>query len=471
MKGISKGKLIVVSNREPYVLKKGKAEKTVGGLVSALDPVMQTTKGVWIASGSVPEGKKLPARPQRFVVPPGNPSYTMRLVPLTSRDVEGYYNGYSNRFLWPLCHIALDRIYLKKFYWERYKKANELFARAVVEEYEAGDVVWLQDYHLALCARYIRDLRPRTKISIFWHIPWPPYDVLRACPQRKEILEGLLANNLIGFQLDSFRINFMRCVGRELGATANFEEGTVSYRGYTTKVMAFPISVDFDWFEGAALEKKAERFFRRFKRYKGLEGLKLGLAVDRLDYTKGIIKSLEAIEFFFAKYPRFKHKFTFILVAVPTRKVEPYLSYMERVRKRVEGVNRKFSQKRWHPVEYIERRLNHNELAALYRGADLALISSVYDGMNLVAKEYVASQVDLNGALLVSEFAGSAEEIPGAIPINPYDTEGCADAIKNALEMKPEKRKESMERARWYIKERNIYRWVEDVLKELKTIG
>jgi trehalose 6-phosphate synthase len=377
----------------------------------------------------------------------------MRLVPLTSRDVEGYYNGYSNRFLWPLCHIALDRIYLRKFYWERYKKVNELFARAVVEESKAGAIIWLQDYHLALCARYIRDLRPRTKISIFWHIPWPPYDVLRACPQRKEILEGLLANNLIGFQLDSF------------------EEGTVSYRGYTTKVMAFPISVDFDWFEGAALEKKAERFFRRFKRYKGLEGLKLGLAVDRLDYTKGIIKSLEAIEFFFAKYQRFKHKFTFILVAVPTRKVEPYLSYMERVRKRVEGVNRKFSQKRWHPVEYIERRLSHNELAALYRGADLALISSVYDGMNLVAKEYVASQVDLNGALLVSEFAGSAEEIPGAIPINPYDTEGCADAIKNALEMKPEKRKESMERARWYIKERNIYRWVEDVLKELKTIG
>jgi trehalose 6-phosphate synthase len=471
MNRILKGKLIVVSNREPYVIKKGKAEKSVGGLVSALDPVMQATKGVWIASGSVPEGKELSDSDTRFMVPQDNPSYTMRLVPLKSRDVEGYYNGYSNRFLWPLCHIALDRVYLRKFYWDRYKKVNELFARAVAQEAEGGAVVWLQDYHLALCARYIRDLMPKTKISIFWHIPWPPYDVLRACPQRKELLEGLLSNDLIGFQLDSFRINFMRCVGRELGVPANFQKGTIRYRGRTVMVRAFPISVDFDWFENAALEKNAESFFRRFKSYRGLEGLKLGLSVDRLDYTKGIVKYLEAVDFFFSKYPRFKQRISFILVAVPTRKVEPFLSYMESVRKKVEAVNRKYSQKRWHPVEYIERRFNHNELAALYRGADLAVISSVYDGMNLVAKEYVSSQVDLNGALLVSEFAGSAEEIPGAIPINPYDIEGCADAIKNALEMKPERRRENMERARWYLKEKNIYRWVNDVLAELKRIG
>jgi trehalose 6-phosphate synthase len=471
MKGISKGQLIVVSNREPYSLKKGKLEKSVGGLVSAMDPVMQEQKGVWIAAGSAAEGRKPSREAKRFMVPPENPSYTVRLVPLTPRDVEGYYNGYSNRFLWPLCHIALDRIYLRKFYWHRYKKVNELFARAVVEEAKKDAVVWLQDYHLALCAKYIRELKPKARTSIFWHIPWPPHDVFRACPQRKELLEGMLANDLIGFQLDSFGLNFLRCVGRELGARPNLAKRTVTYRGITTRVKAFPISVDFDWFESAAGEKKAEGFIRRFRRDKALEGLKVGLTVERLDYTKGVIKSLEAVEFFFAKYPRFKGNFTMVMVAVPTRKVEPYLSYMERVRKKVDSVNKKFSRKRWRPVEYIDRRLSHNELAALYRDADLAVISSIYDGMNLVAKEYVASQVDMKGSLLVSEFAGSSQEIPGAISINPYDTEGCADAIKNALEMKPERIKEQMERARWHIREKNIYRWVDDVLGELETIG
>jgi trehalose 6-phosphate synthase len=466
-----KGELIVVSNREPYAVRKGNVEKTVGGLVSALDPVMQAAKGVWIASGtalgSAGEGK---AGQTRFIVPPGNPSYTMRLVPLTPRDMEGYYNGYSNRFLWPLCHLALDRVYLRKFYWQSYMKVNELFAGAVVAEAKGDAVVWLQDYHLSLCARYIRELRRKTRIAIFWHIPWPPYDVFRACPQRREILEGLLANNLIGFQLEHFAFNFIRCVGRELGAGTDLEKGTVEYRGHKTVVKSFPISVDFDWFEKAALEKKAERFLARFIRDKGLEGLKLGIAVGRLDYTKGIVKSLEAVEFFFVKYPRFKEKFTFIQVAVPTRKVEPYLSYMELVRKKIEAVNRKFSRGGWRPVEYIEHKLDHSELAALYRGADLALLSSTYDGMNLVAKEYAASQVDCKGALLVSEFAGAAEDIPGAVPINPYDTEGCADAIKTALDMKPERRSEAMERARWYIREKNIYRWVDDVLEELNRI-
>jgi trehalose 6-phosphate synthase len=343
MKGISKGQLIVVSNREPYSLKKGKLEKSVGGLVSAMDPVMQEQKGVWIAAGSAAEGRKPSREAKRFMVPPENPSYTVRLVPLTPRDVEGYYNGYSNRFLWPLCHIALDRIYLRKFYWHRYKKVNELFARAVVEEAKKDAVVWLQDYHLALCAKYIRELKPKARTSIFWHIPWPPHDVFRACPQRKELLEGMLANDLIGFQLDSFGLNFLRCVGRELGARPNLAKRTVTYRGITTRVKAFPISVDFDWFESAAGEKKAEGFIRRFRRDKALEGLKVGLTVERLDYTKGVIKSLEAVEFFFAKYPRFKGNFTMVMVAVPTRKVEPYLSYMERVRKKVDSVNKKFS--------------------------------------------------------------------------------------------------------------------------------
>ncbi|MEE9614227.1 MAG: trehalose-6-phosphate synthase [Thermodesulfobacteriota bacterium] len=463
MKTVSREKLIVVSNREPYTFKKGRAEKTVGGLVSALDPVMRASKGVWIASGS---------DAGRVMVPPDDPSYTMRLVPLTQRDIEGYYNGYSNRFLWPLCHITLDRIYLKKSYWQSYKKVNALFADAIVEEArKKGTRVWLQDYHLAICAAYIKEKRPDLKLSIFWHIPWPPHDVFRACPQGREILEGLLANDLIGFQLDSFCRNFMRCAAMEFGTSVEIKGRYIKYRGHITKVKSFPISVDFEWFERAALARRSGRFFERFKKERKLDGVMLGLSVDRLEYTKGIIKSLEAVEFLFAKYPRFKGKFTFVQIAVPTRKVEPYLSYMERVRKKAAALNARYSTADWRPVEYMESRFSHNDLAALYRGADFAMISSVYDGMNLVAKEYVSSQVDLKGALLVSEFAGAAEDVPGITTINPYDTESCADSIKEALEADPAKKRKAMGRARAYVSRNDIYKWVEDVLGEMKGLG
>ncbi len=470
MKRFLKERLIVVSNREPYSVK-GRSEKTVGGLVSALDPVMQRCRGIWIADGAGHQRAAKGEEALRFMVPFDRPSYTMRLVPLTRTDIEGYYNGYSNRLLWPLCHITLDRIYHKKFYWRTYEKVNKLFADAVLEEAGRKRVtVWLQDYHLALCAREIKRRRPGIKTSIFWHIPWPPHGVFRICPQRKEILEGMLGNDLIGFHLDSFKANFMRAVDVELGAGVDYREGYINFRGHTTKVRAFPISIDFEWFNNAASAESAERFMKRFLRTRGLEGLKIGLSVDRLDYTKGIIKCLEALELFFAKYPRFRERFTYIQVAVPTRKIEPFLSYTERVRKKVENVNRKFSRGRWRPVEYIEGKFSQNELAALYRFADVMMITSVYDGMNLVAKEYVASQVDKKGVLLLSEFTGAAEELPGVTLINPYATEACADAVKEALEARPEVKRKNLEIARAHVKKNNIYRWVDNILKELEKI-
>lgn len=455
-------RLIVVSNREPYNIKDGNAVKTVGGLVSALDPIMRQRRGVWVASGSEARRVRVPVSP---------PNYTMRLIELSPGDIDGYYHGYSNRFLWPLCHLTLDRVYLRKSFWKSYLKVNELFARAVVEEVtRRSDVVWLQDYHLAVCARYIRELSPRAKVSIFWHIPWPPYDVFRACPQRRELLQGMLANDLIGFQIGSYKRNFMRCVDIELGASVDEDEGFINYRGHLTRVKAFPISIDYDWFDRAARTEGAGKFIRRFRRKRGLDGRLMGLSVDRLDYTKGIIKSLDAVEFFFAKYPRFRQKLTFVHVAVPTRKTEPYLSYIELVKKKLKRVNEKFSVDGWRPVEFIDTRVSHEDLAALYRDADVALISSVYDGMNLVAKEFVASQVDAKGTLLISEFAGASEEIPGAVVINPYDTEGCADALKKAIEAPPAVRRKAMGHARRYIKENNIYRWVDSILDEMDRI-
>lgn len=460
-------KLIIVSNREPYAVRKGQLARTVGGLVSALDPLMQANNGVWIATGGREQVKALG---ERVKVPPGDGSYAMRLVPVSPGDMENYYNGYSNRFLWPLCHITLDRIYHMRAYWQSYMKVNRLLAEAALEEGGHDSVVWLQDYHLALCAQEIKARSPGTFTSLFWHIPWPPHPVFRICPQRKELLRGLLANDLLGFQLESFKTNFTRCVENELDAEIDRATGAITIDNHTTYLKSFPISVDYSFFEEAATSGEAAAFMRKFARLRKLDGLFVALSVNRLDYTKGMIKCLEVIELFFDKYPRYKGKVVFVQIAVPTRKVEPYLSYRERVREKVESVNQRLSEGQWKPIEYIEGDLNQTELAALYRHSGLALISSVYDGMNLVAKEYVSSQVDLNGVLLISEFAGAADEIPGVTMINPYDTEGCADEIKKAIEMDPREKREAMAVARAHVKKNDIYRWVENIFREMDRI-
>lgn len=461
-------KIIIVSNREPYALKKGRLSRTVGGLVTALDPLMRSNNGVWIATGA---HEQLESMGERVMVPPGDGAYAMRLVPVGRGDMEGYYSGYSNGLLWPLCHITLDRVYHMRSHWRSYVKVNRLLAEAVLEEGAEASIVWLQDYHLALAASEIRSKSPGALISLFWHIPWPPHAVFRICPQKKELLKGLLANDLLGFQLESFKVNFMRCVEQELGAEVDKEAGAVWFEGHTTHLKSFPISVDFASFEKAALSDGAGSFLKRFLRSRGLEGQSIVLSVNRLDYTKGMIKCLEAIEFFFAKYPRFREKVSFVQVAVPTRKVEPYLSYGEKVRGKVESINRKYSSVSWKPVEYLETDLGQTELAALYRHASVAVISSVYDGMNLVAKEYIASQCDHNGALLISEFAGAAEEMPGVTMINPYDIEGCADELKAALERDPEKKRADLLEARKFVRNNDVYRWVRKIFSEMDLIS
>lgn len=460
-------KIIIVSNREPYAFRKGRLSKTVGGLVSALDPLMRNSSGTWIATGN---REDVEAWGQRVMVPPGEGAYAMRRVPVSQGDMDGYYNGYSNRFLWPLCHIALDRIYHMRSHWRSYVKVNRLLAEAVLDEGSPGSVVWLQDYHLALCAEEIKARSPGMFTSLFWHIPWPPHSVFRICPQRKELLRGLLANDLLGFQLDSFRTNFMRCVEMELDARIDMESGVVHMDGHATHLKSFPISVDCASFERAAAAASSQAFLKRFLRSRSLEGVFMGLSVNRLDYTKGMIKCLEAIELFFSKYPRYRGKATFVQVAVPTRKVEPFLSYMQMVRKKVDAVNSKLAFEGWRPIEYIESNFSHSELAALYRHAGVAIISSIYDGMNLVAKEYISSQLDLNGALLISEFAGAAEELPGVTIINPYDAESCADEIKRAIERDPLEKRKAMEEARRHVRRHDIFEWVDNIFGEMKRI-
>ncbi len=469
MEVFKKTKLIVVSNREPYTFKRGKLKKTVGGLVSALDPILKRTEGVWIASGNASEFKP-PFEEFRVPPPPEEEAYSLIRVPLSEEDVDDYYNGYSNSFLWPMCHVTLDRIYLKRSFWAGYKHVNKIFADVVSKVAEKKAYVWLQDYHLSTCAARIRAKRPDIKTSLFWHIPWPSYHVFRICPNRRELFEGMLANDLLGFQLNSFKANFITCVEKELGAEVDHEKGIVRYNGHTTTLRAFPISVDYKWFEENSTSLKAQKFVDGFVAQKGLSGVTLGLGLGRLDYTKGITKCLYALELFFEKYPEYIGRFTFVQVAVPTRMVEPFVTYRSFVKTMVRRINRRFSTADWRPIVYTEKKIPHDKLAGLYRITDLAVISSLYDGMNLVAKEYVASQSDSDGVLLLSEFAGAAELIPGATLINPYDYESMADAIKEALEKDPLARRRNMAKARKYLKDHDIYKWVNDILTEFRRI-
>ncbi|GAB4417243.1 MAG: hypothetical protein OHK0032_13280 [Thermodesulfovibrionales bacterium] len=466
--------LIIVSNREPYIHKKSglsiKVEKPAGGLTSAMDDVLKVTGGTWVAWGSGSGDRDVVDSKNLVPVPPEKPSYMLKRVWLSPSLAENFYHGYSNQVLWPLCHITLDRVYFRKKFWEDYKEANRAFSDAVVEEADNNSIVWVHDYHLCLVPGMMRNERPELTIAHFWHIPWPDWSVFRVCPHAKEILEGLLGNDLIGFQIPLFVKNFMDCVSECLDADIDYQRPAVTYKGHTTVLKAFPISIDYDKFNDMASSDRTVKFMKSLKEKYGLEQGYIGIGVDRLEYTKALIKRLQAIDLFFDRYERFRRKFTFIQIAVPTRMKEPYISYKKTVEELVAKINKKYSTGLWKPIIYIDTKIEHEDLAAYYRMADVAIISSVYDGMNLVAKEYVASQVDEKGVLILSEFAGAAEEMQGAIIVNPYDIEGFSDAIKDALIMPQKERSNRMALLRKQIKDNDIYKWISDILHEIIKI-
>jgi trehalose 6-phosphate synthase len=418
--------------------------------------------GIWIAWGSGDADRQTVDDHDRVCVPPDHPSYTLRRMWLAPEEVEQYYHGYCNRFLWPLCHVTLDRVAFRQKYWETYRSVNERFSQIILEELNGqSGVVWIQDYHLALCPLLLKQQRPDLIVSMFWHIPWPPHDVFRICPQRRELLSALLACNQIGFHLDRYRQNFLECVEREL--EAGIEGGErILYRGHQTLVSAVPVGIDFESFDQRARSQDTEKRINNLrKRLKiGPESI-VGLGVDRLDYTKGLLKRFWALEEFLSSYPDLHGRFLFIQIAAPTRaESEPYRSYRDILHSIVNEINTKFGRSNWRPIEYIEGQLNQDSLAAYYRLANLCLVSSVYDGLNLVSKEYVASRVDEMGVLLLSEMAGSVEELTGALPINPYDLEGVAQTVRKAIEMSREEQQARMARMRELVKKHDIYHWM-----------
>ena len=457
--------VLVVSNREPYLHMHQNDEIVVrqpaSGLVTALEPIMRACSGTWIAHGSGTADREVVDRHDRVGVPVDEPAYQIRRVWLTAQEESGYYYGLSNEGIWPLCHNAHVRPTFRASDWEQYVAVNQKFAQAVVAEVTTSDpIVLVQDYHFALLPRFVRDMLPNATIITFWHIPWPNPEAFSICPWREEILDGLLGSSILGFHTQFHCNNFLDTVDRLLEARVDRESFTVTYQGETTAVKRYPISVD--WPPAPALiAKSVEQCRSDVRRHHHLpESHVLGVGVDRLDYTKGIEERLRSVQRFLELYPEWVGRFSFIQIAAPTRSnIEHYQAYEARVRALAMRINTQFNTAAHPPIILHAEHHEPREVYEHYRAADFCFVSSLHDGMNLVAKEFIAARDDERGVLVLSQFAGAAKELPEAIIINPYDVEECAEALVQAVTMPVQEQRARMRLMRSLVGEFNVYRW------------
>jgi trehalose 6-phosphate synthase len=476
-KHFSESKLILVSNREPYVHRwfheEIRCERPAGGLTAALDPVMQATQGLWVAWGSGDADRDAADQAGKVAVPPHHPTYLLKRIWLTEKEIQHYYYGFSNRFFWPLFHKAMDKVQFLEEDWAAYKEVNRRFAEGVLSETDGKHpVIWIQDYHLAYAPLILRERAPQATLSLFWHIPWPSYDVFRVAPCRRELMEALLCCDLIGFQTDLYRDHFLECARKMFDLPIDASQSSIAYRGRNISVKTFPISIDAEaWTRLASAPQAMEEIKGLRKRLGvGSEGF-IGIGVDRLEYTKALVERFTALDLFFTRYPQFSQKFTFIQIASPSRvEMADYQAYAELLDKTARTINEKHGRNGWNPIDYRPIHIHPETLAIYYRGADLAIISSFADGMNLVAKEFIASQINEQGVLLLSELAGASEEVKGAFLINPYDVEGLAEAIKTALGMTGSIKQVLMQQMREQVRVDNVYRWMGEMLQEMDRI-
>jgi len=468
-------RVVIVSNRQPYSHTQGPnglvSQRNAGGLTVALDAVAQAIGGVWVAHGSGDGDREAVDAHDRVGCPPGRTAYTLRRMWLSPEDHERYYAGFANGALWPLCHIVYVRPRFERADWEQYEDVNRRFAEAVLEE--IGDepaLVFVQDYHLARMARYLRAARPDLQIALFWHIPWPNSEVLRRLPWRDEVLDGMLACDLIGFHIPYYTQNFLHTVADSLEARVDLEHHAVVREGHRTLVRDFPIGTDPDEIGEMAERPETARAIEEWRRDLGLGDASIGLGIDRMDYTKGIPERLEALERFYELHPEWREKFRFVQVAVPSRiELSEYQAVAERVRTLVNRINTRFASNGLPLVHLIERNLDFPTLVPLYRMADLCMVTALHDGMNLVAKEYVAARTDLNGALILSPFTGAARDLARAWIVSPYERDDLAGTIAAALTAPPEDRTSRMRDLRSVVYRRTIYDWATEVLDAART--
>lgn len=468
---------IVVSNREPYVhtMAGGKInwDHAVSGLTEALDPVLRASGGTWIAQGTGDADRMVVDEHDRVRVPPDRPEYTLRRVWLTEEEVEGYYLNFANKGLWPLCHTTYISPEFSEADWLVYQEVNRIFADAILQEIGSREaLVLVQDYHFALLSRILKEQNPGLKVGQFWHIPWPSFEVLRTCPWYEEILNGLLGNDLLGFHISDYCRNFMESAEKCLGTETNRKRGMIIQDSHTTFVEPFPISVDFDAISERAGTEEVAREMEKLRRELNLEGKYVGIGMDRLDYTKGIPERLRALDRFLEDNPRHREKVVYIQAGIPSRtQIGAYEELGRKINELVDGINEKYATALWKPVIPMMHRLTTLTLDALRRLAHFCVVSSLHDGMNLVAKEYVSARVDGDGVLVLSGFAGAAGELPEALLIDPYDIEEFAGTIKKAVEMPEAERRRRMGKMRETVAENNIYRWGASMISRLVEIA
>jgi len=430
---------------------------------------MQACGGTWIAHGSGDADKEVVDKDNKVSVPPNESRYSLKRVWLSKEEEDGYYYGFSNEALWPLCHIVYTRPIFNEFDWNTYKKVNDVFAQSVLDE--VGDkkaFVFIQDYHLALLPRLIKERNANIITAQFWHIPWPNPEAFRICPWQQEILHGLLGNDLLGFHIRYHRNNFMDTVEGAIEARLDRERWEVTCGGKRTAVRPFPISVDFEELSQDAQREEDNIEIERLRNRFGLGDEKAGIGLDRIDYTKGIPDRFRAIDCLLEKHPQYRRRVVFIQAGVPSRiHIGTYQALNKEIDNLVEEINWKYAVGHWKPIILLRENCPPLTLMALRRMADFCIVSSLHDGMNLVAKEFVASRFDEDGVLILSPFTGAARELTDALLVNPYATDHFAEAIKNALEMPEAERRKRMRKMREVVRENNIYKWAADIISEL----
>jgi trehalose 6-phosphate synthase len=461
--------LFMVSNRQP-VSHAWEGQQIVlqtpaSGVVTAMEPVMRACGGVWVAHGSGSADQVATDATGRIGLPIDDPRYTLRRVWLSKEEEEGYYYGFANEGLWPLCHVVHARPTFRPDDWAQYRAVNAKFAEALFEEMTEAPapLVLVQDYHFALLPGLLKARRPDARVAIFWHIPWPNFEAFGICPWQDEILRGMLASDLIGFHTQYHCNNFLETVERTLEARIDAEHFAVVRGEHHTYVQPFPISVAPDFVDSAPSTTREQLLAEL-----GINTEFLGVGVERADYTKGLPERFQALRLFFERYPQYLERLVFVQVAAPSRShIKRYQLLQAEVRETINEVNRALQTRRWQPIVYLERHLNREDIWPFYRHADFCLVSSLHDGMNLVAKEFVSVRDDEDGVLILSRFTGAARELRDALLVNPYDFSEMADAIRTAVEMLPEERTLRMARMRRQITEHNIYRWAGLLLGEL----
>jgi alpha,alpha-trehalose-phosphate synthase [UDP-forming] len=474
--------LFVVSNREPYmhVFSNGNSGAMqvivpASGLVTALEPVLQASNGTWVANGSGSADREVVDGNDRLRVPPDNPAYTLRRVWLSAEEEKHYYEGFANEGLWPLCHIAHTRPIFRPEDWLSYQEVNQRFADAVLQEMEGVEspIVLAQDYHFALLPRMVKEARPDARVAIFWHIPWPNPEVFGICPWQRELIDGLLGADLIGFHIQSHCNNFLQCVDRAVEALTAYDRFDVNRQGHMTRVRPYPISVSFS--ENGHHPEKVQRSLGEqvaaICNELNLQASLLGVGVDRVDYTKGIIERFRGVEKFLELNPTYQRRFSFIQIAAPSRtNIDRYQKLLDEVTSEAERINARFQAGRWMPIVLLKKHHSHEEITRFYKAASVCLVTALHDGMNLVAKEFVAARDDDRGVLILSTFAGAAQELGDALLVNPYDVQQVAGAILRALEMPTEEQGIRMQHLRGNVRENNVYRWAANLLSDLTDI-